>query len=202
MTRRRERPGFGLLLKGNESGVVEGDPATEASIRQATPRGKKNAAGFLRRQVSKRLKTRGLGSALGELEAFPGSGLAGLFTFLLAAVAGQETLDFQGFPQFGIGLQQSPGDAESNRTDLTDDTATPRRNDGVVFVAGLGNLERLDDLVLKGQSGEVLFKSPAVDGDLTGARLDQDPRDGGLAATGGGGNVGGFAHDGSGLGDR
>ena len=81
------------------------------------------------------------GSALGELEALAGTGLTGLFAFLHARVAGEETERLDDLAVLGVDLSKAAGDRVTNRNGLCVDAAAFDDHIDVVLVGQRGRLE-------------------------------------------------------------
>ena len=125
------------------------------------------------------------GSALGELEALAGTGLTGLFAFLHARVAGEETERLDDLAVFGVDLGEAAGDRVTDRNGLGVDAATFDDHVDVVLVGQRGRLEGGEDRVLEFDRGKVVFEGARIDGDLAGAFGEPDSRDCGFATAGG-----------------
>ena len=133
------------------------------------------------------------GLALRELEAFAGAGLAGLFAFLHARVACEETFLLEREAQGLVDLDERPADCQTQGAGLAIDAAADGADGEVVGVNGVGDFQRAKNLILNREAGEVVGEVTAVDLDGTGAWLQADAGDGGLAATCGLDGCG-FAH--------
>jgi hypothetical protein len=124
-------------------------------------------------------------SALAELEAAAGLGLAVLLAFHGARVTRQEPSDLQDAAQFRLVILQGPADAMANSAGLTGQSATGDGAEHVKLVVAIGYQERLGQQHAQDRACEILDDLLAVDDDLALARLDPDARGGFLAATGG-----------------
>src|SRR3954469_11141135 len=123
--------------------------------------------------------------ALRELEATTGLRTAVLLTLNDAGVAGKKAGCLQRRPQARLEVGQCLGDAVTNRTGLTGQTAAGDRGHHIVLVDAGGDLERLVQQHAQNRTGEVDGDVTAVDGDLAGTRLDPDAGDRVLALAGG-----------------
>lgn len=121
---------------------------------------------------------------LGELEAFPCAGLAGLFALFHARVAAKVASGFEIAAEFRVDLGDGAGYSEFDRSGLSDDAATVGDYLDIVFVEEVGHLEWCENLVLGRKIREVFFEGPIIDGDLAGTFGEPDAGDGGLAASG------------------
>ena len=150
---------------------------------ESEPPGRKKTApwegrGFLRISEADR-------SALGELEALAGTGLAGLFAFLHARVAGQEAERLDDLAVFRVHLGERAGDRVADGDGLGVGAAALDDDLEVELVHQRRRLERREDGVLKFDGRKVFFERTVVDGDLAGAFGHPDAGDGGFAAAGG-----------------
>src|SRR5271165_1226591 len=134
------------------------------------------------------------GSALRELEALAGAGLAGLLAFLLARVAPDVAGLLQGGPELRVHLLQRARNPVRDRPGLARDAAAGHVGRHVDLLAKVDGQERgirlLGEVVVR----EVPLELASVDGQLAGAVGDPDAGGGGLAAAGPGENVGRGAH--------
>src|SRR4051794_37894607 len=124
-------------------------------------------------------------SALRELEAATGLRTAILLTLDDAGVTGQEAGCLQRRTQARLVVGQGLGDAVTDRTGLTGQTAAGDRRHHIVLVDAGGDLERLVQQHAQDRTGEIDADVAAVDGDLAGTGLDPDAGDRVLALAGG-----------------
>lgn len=127
---------------------------------------------------------RGLGLALGELEALAGAGLTGLFAFLGARIALEVSGGLERGAELRVHLLQGAGDAVRHGAGLTGDTAAVHVGRDVEFVLQLHGEEGLVGLLGKILVREVAVKVATVGDELAGAFSDADAGDGGLATAG------------------
>ena len=125
------------------------------------------------------------GSALGELEALAGTGLTGLFAFLHARVAGEETERLDNLAVFGIDLGEAARNRVTDRNGLCVDATTFDDHIDVIFVGQRGRLKGGENRVLEFDRGKVVFEGARVDDDLAAAFGEPDSRDCGFATAGG-----------------
>jgi hypothetical protein len=137
---------------------------------------------------------------LGELEALAGTGLTGLFAFLHAGIASQETKWFDDLAVFRVHLCERARDRVTDRNRLGVGAATSDDDFEVELVHQRSRLKRREDGVLKFDGGKILFEGAIIDDDLAGAFGHPDAGDSGFAAAGGafggsGGHVGIIGED-------
>lgn len=123
--------------------------------------------------------------AFRELEAFAGSGLAGLFPFLHTRIACEEPLLFERDAEGFVNHEKGTAESEAQGAGLTVDAAAGCFDSHVVTVDGVGNLERAEDLILDGEAHEVVGEFAAVDFDGSGSWQESNAGDGGFPASGG-----------------
>ena len=123
--------------------------------------------------------------AFGKLEPLAGTGLAGLFAFLHARVAREESLLFERNADRFIDLKKRPAQGETHRAGLAVDSAAGRLHNDIVGMHRVRDLERTQDLVLKREAAEIIGEVAAVDLDRPGSGLHAQAGDGGFAAAGG-----------------
>ena len=102
-----------------------------------------------------------------------------------AGVAGQEAGCLQRRTQARLVVGQGLGDAVTDSTGLTGQTAAGDRRHHVVLVDAGSDLERLVQQHAQNRTGEVDADVAAVDGDLAGTRLDPHAGHGFLPLAGG-----------------
>src|SRR3954453_17486751 len=122
--------------------------------------------------------------ALAELRTLARLLEAGLLALLHARVAREEAAALELAVQVGIGLQKGTADAVTQGTRLRGHAAAVHAGDDVHASLVAHRLERLADVALQRRAREELVERPAVDGVRTGARLEDDARDGRLALAG------------------
>lgn len=124
------------------------------------------------------------GSALGELEALTGTGLTGLFAFLHARVASEETEWLDDFAVFWINLSEAAGNRVADRDRLGVDAAAFDDHIHIELIDESGGLERCENCVLEFDGWKVIFEGARVDGDLAGAFGEPDAGNCGFASAG------------------
>src|SRR4051794_24410875 len=122
--------------------------------------------------------------ALAELRTLARLLEAGLLALLHARVAREEAAALELAAQVGIGLQKGTADAVTQGTRLRGHAAAVHAGDDVHARLVAHRLERLADVALQRRAREDLVERPAVDGVRTGARPEDDARDGRLALAG------------------
>src|ERR1700689_1964035 len=124
------------------------------------------------------------GTALRELEALAGAGLAGLLAFLLARVAADVAGLLQGGTELGVHLLEGAGDPVRHRPGLAGDAAAGHVGRHVDLLAQVHRQERGVGLLGKVVVGEITVERASVDDQLAAAV--GDPHAGGprLAASG------------------
>jgi len=100
----------GLTQSCGAEETLRGRFADDGSRRSGELRDPKKAASRGRRLFERKVLLGGL--ALGELEAFAGSGLAGLFALTSTWVTAEKTSGLQHGTKFGVVLNQRAGDRE------------------------------------------------------------------------------------------
>jgi hypothetical protein len=131
--------------------------------------------------------------AFGELEALAGTGTTGLLTLLGAAITGEKAIRLQSSTVFRVHANQCASNAETDRTDLTRDTATSGRDSEIISHAAVRQREREKNLILVGDDRKVVLEVAAVDSDATAAFANENAGNGGFTAAGGSGD--GLAHE-------
>src|SRR5271167_2999111 len=116
-------------------------------------------------------------SALGELEAAAGLGLAVFLAFDDAAVAGQEPLVLEEWPQARLVIGQGLADAVAHRAGLTGEPATLDRADNVELAEPVGGDKRLIDDHAQHRAREIDGALPIIDPDRPVPWLDPHPGD-------------------------
>ena len=123
---------------------------------------------------------------LRELEAFACFGTTGFLTFNNTRVTGHEAFDAECVLVFGIDLDESTGDGETESLGLAFVTAAVDVDSDVVLLNAIQGFEGLEYDVLEDGGGEVLVEGTTVvvAGDCDGAVafLDNNAGDGGLTA--------------------
>lgn len=119
------------------------------------------------------------------MEALASTGLTGLFAFLHARVAGEETERLDDLAVLGVDLGEAAGDCVADRNGLSVDATAFDDHIDIVLVGQRGRLEGGEDRVLELDRGKVVFEGARVDDDLAGAFGEPDSRDCGFAAAGG-----------------
>lgn len=119
---------------------------------------------------------------LGELEPAASAFLTVLLTLVGARIAGQITELFELAAQLGVELNQRAGNAEPDGACLAAAAAALSQDKHVEFVGGFRRQKRLpDERPGRGRS-EILFRIPAIDGDLTFAGPEKNAGDGAFSA--------------------
>ncbi|MFT6865108.1 MAG: hypothetical protein ACJAVK_003681 [Akkermansiaceae bacterium] len=149
----------------------------------------KKAASRGRRLFERKVLLGGL--ALGELEAFAGSGLAGFFALTSTWVTAEKTSGLQHGTKFGVVLNQRAGDRELDGIGLSVHAASMGGCFDVELILKTRDFERLEKRSLKSQGGQDLFERIVIDGDFSGSGSDPDAGNGLLATSGCGKS---FAH--------
>lgn len=119
------------------------------------------------------------------MEALASTGLTGLFAFLHARVAGEETEWLDDLAVLGVDLGEATRDRVADRNGLCMDATAFDDHIDIVLVGQRGRLEGGEDRVLKFDRWEVVFEGARVDDDLAGAFGEPDSRDCGFATAGG-----------------
>src|SRR5216684_5185017 len=119
--------------------------------------------------------------AFGELESLARALLAVLLSFMLPGVACQQPKLFQFWTQLGIEFDECARDTQPRRAGLSGGATAVGQNDDVELVGHLGRKQRLPDHGPSRLIHEIMFESPAVDGDGALARAQEDARDRGLS---------------------
>src|SRR3954468_4058042 len=114
---------------------------------------------------------------LRELEGPAGLGLAVLLALDHAGVAGEEAALLEHGAQLRLEIGQRLGDAVTDGTGLTGQTAAGDGADHVILAGPRGHGERLLDHHAQHGTGEIDLDLARVDRDLAGARLDPDAGD-------------------------
>jgi hypothetical protein len=125
------------------------------------------------------------GLALGELEAFAGAGLTGLFTLFHAAVTGEAAVGFEQVAVFAVGFNQSAGNAVAQGTGLTGDTAAVEAGVNIELVFGVHKFEGLLDVAAERFVREIHGEFFAVDEQFAHTGGEADAGNRGFAAAGG-----------------
>ena len=123
------------------------------------------------------------GSALGELEALAGAGATGLFAFLHAGIAGQESFLLERQAERFVDFEKGAAEREAKGTGLTIDAATGGFHQDIIAVNRIGDFQRTEDLVLKRDAAEVIGEITAIDLDSSAAGLHANACDRGFAAS-------------------
>jgi hypothetical protein len=159
-----------------------GTPSLSAAQIAARPENAKaRSAGAIRALADARGAA---GSALRELEAAAGAGLAVLLAFLDARVAGQQAARLQDAAEFRLAADEGAGDAVAQGEGLSDLAAAADGGDDVELVGHAGDGQRLNDVVAHHIAHEVAVEGAAVDLDLAGAGPEADGGGGFLAPSG------------------
>src|SRR6185437_9506571 len=124
------------------------------------------------------------GSALRELEATSGLGLAVFLALDDAAIARQEALRLERRPQTWLVIEQRLGDAVTHRAGLARETAADHRAVHVELAEAIDDGEGLVDQHAQHGAREIDRAVAAIDRDLAGAGLHPDARDGVFALAG------------------
>src|SRR4051794_22475884 len=119
--------------------------------------------------------------ALAELRTLARLLEAGLLALLHARVAREEAGALAPPARVGIAPERGRGDAVTGGPRLRGHAAAVHAGDDVHARLVAHRLERLADVALQRRAREELVERPAVDGVRTGARLEDDARDGRLA---------------------
>src|SRR6185312_2678147 len=151
-------------------------PAERAAAATA---GRRN---FLSFTESNRLRP---SSALAVLEALAGARLTVLLALLLARVPRQEARALDGAALLGVERDERARDPVAHRFRLGALAAARAGRPDVELVGRLDELERLAQDHARGLALEVIVDREAVDDDRSGAGLEPDAGDGGLALAGG-----------------
>src|SRR5450432_2335937 len=122
--------------------------------------------------------------ALGELEALACALLSVLLALLHARIASEKSILAQRGAQFGVEHRNGAGQAHANGSGLSADAATLGGNDHVHLVVEIGELQRLDGIVLPREIGKILFRGAAVYSEFAGAGAQKNARDRLFAAAG------------------
>src|SRR5689334_21197832 len=118
------------------------------------------------------------GSALRELEATSGFRLAVFFALDDAAVAREEALLLERWPQARLVIEQRLGDAMAHRAGLTREATAHHGAVHIELAHAVDDQERLIDQHAQHGPREIDRTVAAVDRDLAGAGLHPDARDG------------------------
>ena len=121
---------------------------------------------------------------LRELEAFPGTGLAGFLALLHPRIAAEKSFRLERSTKIRVDQEQRPRDRQPGCSRLTSSPTTGRINGNVVRVRELHDLQRLEDRVLERDRRKIILKTLAVDVDLAVAGRHANARDGSFAAAG------------------
>ncbi len=122
---------------------------------------------------------------LGELEALAGLGLTGFLTLDRAGVASHEAFGAESGFVFGVNLNQSAGDSETQSFGLTFVAAAVEVYVDVVLFSAVKCKQRLLYDVLKNFRREVCFEGAMIDSDSAVTFFEDYAGNGGLAATNG-----------------
>jgi len=131
------------------------------------------------------------GLALGELEAFAGSGLAGLFALTSTWVTAEKAGSLQHRTEFGVVLDQRARDRELDGIGLAVHAASVGRSFNVEFLLQACELKWLKNGALQDEGGEDILEGIVIDDDFSGSGSDPDSGNGFLATSGCGKS---FAH--------
>src|SRR5229473_662283 len=105
-------------------------------------------------------------SALRELEPLASALLPILLALVLARVAREKSQLFQFRAQLGVELQKSPRDSQFRGSGLARGPSARRGNHNVEFVRRFGGEQRLPYDRARRLARKIVFKGPAVYGDL------------------------------------
>ncbi len=119
---------------------------------------------------------------LGELEALACFGLAGLFTFYGARVAGHEAVFAEYGLVVGVDFDESASYAKTKGFGLSFVATAVEVDVNVVFVGNFEGCEGLLNDILKNRRREVHFDGALVDGDNAGTFFNYNAGYGGFTA--------------------
>jgi len=108
--------------------------------------------------------------------------LAGLFALLHTRVARQQAFLLERDAQGLVDLDERAADGKAQGAGLAVDAAADGPDGEIVGVNGVGNLQRAKNLVLNREAWKVVGEVAAIDFDRSGAGLETDAGDRGLAA--------------------
>src|SRR5258706_547152 len=112
--------------------------------------------------------------AFGELESLARALLAVLLSFMLPGIACQQSKLLQFWTQLGIEFDERARDPQPRRAGLPGGAPAVGQNDDVELVGHFGRKQRLPDHGPRRFIHEIMFESPAVDGDGALARPQKD----------------------------
>ena len=121
---------------------------------------------------------------LGELEALPRALLAVLLALMFSRIAGQKTRFLQRTTQFGVELDQRPGDAQFDRSRLASDTAAVGKNQYIKTIGHLDRQERQPNRHTSRFGRKIIIQLTAVHRDFARSGPKEDSGDAALAAPG------------------
>lgn len=107
--------------------------------------------------------------SLGVLWGFAGLVQAVFLSFRHPRISGQVSRSLQAGPQFTVGLDQRPGDAQADSPGLAGHPATAYSADDVKSARLLRQFHRLQDNQPIGPVGKEILKTPVIDGYISAA---------------------------------
>jgi len=119
-----------------------------------------------RRQETRAPATEKKPLSLGELEPLASAFLAVLLALVFPRIAGQKTSFLQRTTQFGVELNQCPGNTQLNCPGLTGYTAAVGENQQIETVSHFDRQERHSHRNTTRFGREIVFQFPAIDRDF------------------------------------
>ena len=111
---------------------------------------------------------------LGELETLPRTRLTRLLTLFGAGISAKHSFFFQSTAQLRICFDQGASDSEANGSDLSIWATAVGVDLEIELVDQVGDLKRLQKVVLQGDGWEIVFEATSVDDDFAFAFSHSD----------------------------